>query len=60
MIPRLVPEISPCDGFCDRQTDGKEELGILVVGFGQIHFATWTRTGLKKVAKKQGGEKEFG
>ena len=29
MIPRLVPEVSPCDGFCDVQ---QEELGILVVG----------------------------
>ena len=27
MIPRLVPEISPCDGFWDEQ----QELGILVV-----------------------------
>ena len=31
MIPRLVPEISPCDGFCDEQEH--EELGILGVGF---------------------------
>ena len=30
MISLLVPEISPCDGFCDvhERTDG-EELGIL-------------------------------
>ena len=27
MISRLVPEISPCDGFWDEQ----QELGILVV-----------------------------
>ena len=27
MIPRLVPEISPCDGFCDGQ-------GAVVAGLG--------------------------
>ena len=33
MIPLLVPEISPGDGFCDVQRRGEdEELGILVVG----------------------------
>ena len=31
MIPRLVPEVSPCCGFCDVQQQ-QEELGILVVG----------------------------
>ena len=31
MIPRLVPEISPCDAFCDEQQEEQEqqELGIL-------------------------------
>ena len=34
MIPLLVPEISPCEGFCDEdEEDGEEEeLGIPVVG----------------------------
>ena len=32
MIPLLVPEISPCDGFCDAHARG-EELGIIVVGW---------------------------
>ena len=32
MIPLAVPEISPCDGFCDVQQQQEEELGILVVG----------------------------
>ena len=31
MIPLSVPEISPCDGFCDGR-GGEEELGIRVVG----------------------------
>ena len=32
MIPLLVPEISPCDGFCDEEgEDEDEELGILGV-----------------------------
>ena len=30
MIPRLVPEISPCDGFCD----GRAGAGAGAVGFG--------------------------
>ena len=45
MIPRLVPETSPFDGFCDGRMDGEEELGVLLVGFGQIHLATWPGTG---------------
>ena len=33
MITRLVPEISPCDSFCDvQQKQQREELRILVVG----------------------------
>ena len=32
MISRLVPEISPCDGFWDEQ-EQEEGLGILGVGF---------------------------
>ena len=32
MILLLVPEISPCDGFCDAHARG-EELDILVVGW---------------------------
>ena len=31
MIPLLVPEISPCDGFCDGRA-GEQEFDILVVG----------------------------
>ena len=31
MIPRLVPEISPCDAFCDEQEE--QELGILGVRY---------------------------
>ena len=31
MIALLVPEISPCDGFCDEQQQ-EQELGFLVVG----------------------------
>ena len=32
MIPRLVPEISPCDAFCDdEEEEEKQELGILGV-----------------------------
>ena len=27
MIPLLVPEISPCDGFCDEEQQEQEELG---------------------------------
>ena len=46
MIPRLVPEMSPCDAFCDvvgvlgigdsRRAAGEQQhdLGILVVRFG--------------------------
>ena len=30
ILPLLVPEITPGDGFCDGR--GEEELGILVVG----------------------------
>ena len=31
MIPRLDPEILPCDAFCDGRTrKGEHELGILV------------------------------
>ena len=33
MIPCLVTEILPCDGFCDEE---QEELGILVVGLEPI------------------------
>ena len=36
MIPHLVPEISPCDTFCDGRTGEEEEeqeLGILGVRF---------------------------
>ena len=29
MIPCLVTEISPCDGFCDERRGGEQELGIL-------------------------------
>ena len=32
MMPLSVPEISPCDGFCDVHVHG-EELDILVVGY---------------------------
>ena len=31
MIPGLVPEISPCDGFCD---------GVVVVGGGGIGYSS--------------------
>ena len=36
MMPLSVPEISPCDGFCDAAAAAaaEEELGILVVGSG--------------------------
>ena len=30
MIPRLVPEILPCAGFCDKEEEEELELGILV------------------------------
>ena len=33
MIPRLVSEMSPNDGFCDVQELEQEELGILGVGY---------------------------
>ena len=35
IIPRLVPEISPCDCFCEeQQQQQQQELGILGVGVG--------------------------
>ena len=42
MIPLLVPEISPCDGFCDERA-GEQEFGILVVGltFGCFERHYW-------------------
>ena len=33
MISLLVPDISPCDGFCEKVQRRGEELGILVVRF---------------------------
>ena len=42
MIPRLVPEILPCDAFCDEQEQKVQELGILGVRYkymmGQVHM----------------------
>ena len=31
MMPRLVPEILPCDGFCDEQEQEEQESCILGV-----------------------------
>ena len=33
MTPLLVPEILPCDVFCDERARGEEDFCILVVGF---------------------------
>ena len=43
MIPRLVPEILPCDAFCDEQQQQEEqeqELGILGVRLSAFKFYT--------------------
>ena len=41
MIPHLVPDISPCDAFCDRRTEQQEqeELGILGVRYSFVFFS---------------------
>ena len=39
MIPLSVSEISALDGFCDKQHEDEEELGILVVGFNIVNVA---------------------